>query len=282
MALRNTLEDAASQLRAVDSRPPLLPLFHTFRSTVLEAVLSSGFIDIRSRCPRDPSAAAAYFFYGVPAYVPPRSDSPRGVGTTRLEDTEFPVALGFRPRASGRSCDLYPFDTGAIARGHYGHLFGATNSLDEYVLQGEAGPRRAAELVSHFFGGNAVYLSGRPIPGVRGSQRQCERAIRQIHRLSRGPGGIPDDRARTIEVVARARTPLSEAVCAIVPDLWLQSAADKATFIRKLAAAGASEHTIVLVPYRVFPVNFGPEELVKALVSAARRYLAMQPGGRRR
>jgi hypothetical protein len=101
-----------------------------------------------------------YFFYGGAFYR-------KGLQPTR-NATELPVAFVFHPSILSSVCRLFPFDTGALAMGHFGDWgtrFRGFRKQFELLMNGQLGPAKL--LVQCLYGSNRSYLRGLPSAEIR-------------------------------------------------------------------------------------------------------------------
>jgi hypothetical protein len=97
-----------------------------------------------------------YLFYGGVFYRP--NNLP-----TR-NPTESPIAFVFSPAIIKDLFKIFPFDTGALAAGKYGHWSTRLTPIEIYEALNTTDNKIISKLVYYMFGENDLYLRGRPNP----------------------------------------------------------------------------------------------------------------------
>ena len=254
-----TVANAAAQVGAA---APNLPLAHTTRWNDFEEMLSSNWVDVLSRCPRNGSPTC-YFFYGFPAYILPLRHSHQ-ISVTEAD--EHPVGLIFDHNAASANADVYPFDTGALRKGQYEPYFVRTEILDDFVVETDKAQESAAKLVTIFFGSNSHYATGPGTadPDLRNRYPVVDR-VATLHSAKIKA----DVRRRAIEVMIKGKVAIGPYLRAvIVPGDHFHERRNHVPRLEELHSDGQVE----VIEYPVqYP--FSPESDSAVILREGLRYL---------
>jgi len=191
----------------------MLPLAHTtYWESFLDAMRVNA-LAANSSCPIDKTKQVVYLFYGSPFYVL-QNKEPLSIPT--YQAASRPVGFLFKHEiADNLPADIFPFDTGAYAKGFYGNVLGSPGAvnLNEFRVQSKAGVGPAAQLVTAFYGGkNTDYILGDIAPPAA----LAPATANAVHRLYSSRTLSADTRKRVIEVLFGSDIPLKESLCAMI------------------------------------------------------------------
>jgi hypothetical protein len=245
---------------------PFLPLTHLTRFTTFEDVASTKQLPLNSTGPRA-GEPATYLFYGAPFYRLPH----RAPHELDIDDVdELPVALLIDPaQLVGIRAEVFPFDTGALAKGLYSpHLDPRPGLLDDYVVESRDAANDAARLVELLFGSNARYITGHGSGPSVASVVSCVETVKALQ----GAKLKADVRRRAIEVVA-----LDSVVCSgagmvvIAPQFHL---ARRRRLLPELDPLLSLPETTVIAYADMMP--FSPTSDSRAVLDYAVKWLSQQ------
>ncbi len=245
---------------------PLLPMTHVTRFTSFESVVSSRVLPLNSTCPRR-GQPAAYLFYGAPFYRLPH----KATHELDIDDVdELPIAVLIPPEQMvGLRTEIYPFDTGAYARGLYSpYLSPVPGQLDEFVLESVDAAQDAARLVEMLFGSNFGYITGIG-PGASVARvNPCVESVKTLHRAKLRA----DVRRRAIEVVALDGVEfVADGLVVIGPQYQL---ARRRKLLPDLDALLSTASTTVIHYADMMP--FSPTSDSRAVLDSAVKWLSQQ------
>ena len=138
-----------------------------------------------------------YLFYGRPAY---RTASGQvGYGAK----FSWPVVFVFEPSSLPKPTRVFPFDTGAFAKGLYAEFFDKRQSLHDFSIGSEV--EDAARCVAAFYRSNHEYYINRSTKNPEISETDFYvsgvDALLRSNQIFNGSGPTPrDERATSIEV----------------------------------------------------------------------------------
>lgn len=249
---------------------PILPVAHQTRFATFESFLNGPHLPLNSTCPRN-GRPATYFFYGVPFYrLPHPRKAPYELDVDDVD--EYAVGLLLPPMSmAGIAAEVFPFDTGGLANGHYVPVMDrATIDLDDFVVSTSEACLVAAKLVSLIFGDNLTYVTGRHLPyGSGGSSGN--RQLDQLLALYRAKIKA-DSRRRGIEVIALAEVPWDNTkVVVIGPRYELQRRRGTSKALARLL--DSSETT--LLSYEDM-IPFSPTSDSRVVLDLAIKWLSQQ------
>lgn len=150
------LPDTSHRFRSfVAAGPPALPhlpFVHTGTGKALNEILRARQLCV-SRCEVFSGEHLLYLFYGRPAYRPRNDDR------TSLELWRALITFVINQAAINHIARIFPFDSGAYAKGRYAPYIGAEFRVEEFQLPSEA--TIPQKIVGAFFGTNSDYWEGR-------------------------------------------------------------------------------------------------------------------------
>jgi hypothetical protein len=152
-----------------------------------------------------------YAFVARPAFRLPDGDEKSD------QINRFPFAFVISPALLDKPYHVYPFDTGAAIRGHYGTGVDPEVFLEEYEL--EPTLESALRHIAWAFNDRASYLEGELKPGLSDTLPRWESVGRgwvTIASLSSNEEDRPDERASAIEVAYRKDIELRNSVKLVI------------------------------------------------------------------
>ena len=253
-------DDLRRRIRGAPPREPL-PLVHVTAAWTANEIIRGGRLQAR-HC--EIFGADLVYFFAL------RPDYRCRLGDKKSDQlTRFPVALILDPAAVPTPNHVYPFDTGAAARGFFEGAADPYVRLEDYELD----PDHASVhgLIDWSFGNPAAYYEG-------DLRREARASIQGFESVSKGYVDIAgmgrpradantevDSRATAIEVTASHDVPLLGMIrLAIVPRQFLQG---NTRLIADFAALGAATEVYDWKP------NTTPDGNLHHLQDIARRWL---------
>ena len=154
-----------------------------------------------------------YLFYGRPAY---RAKD----GNNARMEFEWPIIFIFDPDKIARIHNVFPFDTGAYAKGLYSDFFDPKSKIMDFAL--DPSIESARKLVGTFYVSHEEYYCGYTRKNVEIPMRQFE--MQGVFELSRLPGVqdgalgtlVRDERSSAIEVQVSEPITLKDSLLAII------------------------------------------------------------------
>jgi hypothetical protein len=247
---------------------PLLPVAHLTGYRFFEANMSSRALPLNSKCPRL-GRPATYFFYGAPFYRLPH----KATYELDIEEVDdLPVAVLIPPeQMSGIRTEIYPFDTGAWARGLYEGLLPKKDdgaNLDDFVTESADAPTDAARLVELLFGTNLAYIRGTKIASRSADAGDFVHAVKTLHQAKLKA----DIRRRAIEVIALEPVPWpAEGLVVIGPEYQIARRRKGKPELDQLLN---SRTTTVIYYADMYP--FSPTSESRAVLEYAVKWLSQQ------
>lgn len=230
-----------------------LPLAHLTANRWLEAILKAGQLE-----PRDCkifSKQLLYFSYGGVFYRPSAMQTECA--------TELPVALVFAPGVTSAVTRLFPFDSGAAAKG----LFGADWSrklapfASRFSVTTKDALLDARRLIYHLFETNTRYLSGHAAATCKATLAPLpllhDFLVSDLSSLN------VDHRQRTVEGITEVAVALAQHL------LWVGLPEFKTSTILRELYRWTAPNVIPVHTYG-FTKNFNPSEIAARLEDRAK------------
>jgi hypothetical protein len=194
------LETALAKESLPPNLPCALPLAHLTASRWLDAILSNGRLE-----PRPCKVFAKqllYFSYGGVFY--------RTASLQTEAATELPVAFVFSPTVIDVISRLFPFDSGAMHTGRFGHDWSHKLAPFEsrFRVDTALGLQHAQMLLYHLFETNPSYLSG--TPSIASTHKHSPLPLLYEFLNADLSSLKVDHRQRTIEAISDAAVELSK------------------------------------------------------------------------
>ena len=203
-----------------DPTYPILPLTHI--------TTMYGFRSIMTGMTLDPTECEVfkenllYLFYGRPSY---RASQ---IAASEL-NWNLPVGFILKPTAIRSIKRVFPFDSGAFAKGRYGRIFHQDSKIRSFELKPQL--VSAAKYTSAFYSGNAHYYRGKSDAALelgnfdfelQGLSYLAEKSGRQIATDEIGT----DERASAVEIQTAEQLSIKEGLLGlIVPETLLANTA---------------------------------------------------------
>lgn len=208
-----------------------------------------------------------YFFVARAAFRPRRGD----MGSDDL--TRFPVAFVVKPDHLGTPAQVYPFDTGAAAKGVYLNARQSGVFLEDFALQPsmEAVRRMMGWAFTTYDG----YLRSEIASNLETDVPPHEfaaRAYLRIARLAGAGANNPDWRSSAIEVAYDQHVTLkANAVLVVLPEQLLEGDVGGHTVRERLRALGVDYRTYTWTP------GYSPDQHMDDVRRLAEQPLAPAP-----
>lgn len=235
--------------------PKAVPLAHVTAALTAIEIVKSGSFEVRD-CDVF-NAKLAYFFVLRPAYRGKGGDQPSH------QLSRFPVAFILRPEAVPNPRHLYPFDTGAAARGAFANQADSLVPLEDYALS----PNHAAASghIGWAFRTLDAYFRGALRNDIEDGVPFTESVTRgyiDVARMGRENSNEHDKRASAIELAADHDVALNgNLLLAILPKPYIEDGTD---LVANLKAMGADVEGYDWQP------NRAPDEFQKDLMEISR------------
>jgi hypothetical protein len=153
----NNLDSALQALAPPADWPVPLPIVHVTVARWFNSIVDQGRLE-----PRLCSVFGerlVYLFYGGAFY--------RTADTLTKDASELPIAFLFEPNVLAKISRFYPFDTGALASGHFGAPGDRFKPfMSAFQIPG-VDAQTPSRVVHHLFGSNKNYISGSVDPDCR-------------------------------------------------------------------------------------------------------------------
>jgi hypothetical protein len=253
MPRREQNEDFERPLRAKTasyiSNVSNLPLAHVSTVYAAREIVKQGKIKT-SDCPIF-NVPLTYFFVLRPAYLVPHASE-------KSEYLDyFPVAFILRPEAVAHPYHVYPFDTGAGAKGAYKDRANRLVKLEDYEL--EPSHRAARSFIQWAFGDTRGYFEGFLRPDLNHdiiATESVASSYANIAKMGRKGDSKTDVRASTIELTSNSHVDLpSNVLLMIIPSLMLEESGQFGTARDHLISSGTSVLTYDWRP-SLSPIEF--------------------------
>lgn len=242
------LETALAKESLPPNLPYALPLAHLTASRWLDAILGNGRLE-----PRPCKVFAKkllYFSYGGVFY--------RTSSLQTEAATELPVAFVFSPSVMNVVSRLFPFDSGAMHAGRFGHEWSHRLSPFEsrFRVDTKAGSQDAQILLYHLFKTNPSYLSGKPST----TSRHKHMPLPLLYKfLNANLSSLKvDQRQRTIEAISDAAVKLGKNI------LWVGFPRRKTSKVLEKLVRWTSPQVPQFWEYE-FNRNYNPAEIAARL-----------------
>ncbi|HEY0312283.1 MAG TPA: hypothetical protein VGC56_07275 [Allosphingosinicella sp.] len=238
-----------------------LPLVHATAVFTAGEILKAGKLET-SRCDTF-ARQMLYFFALLPLYR-----SPRGADKSH-QLNRFPAVFVLRPEAADPPFHVYPFDTGAAARGFFADQADPLVPLEDYEL--EPTLSAASRHVEWAFGTREAYFDGR----LRGDilkdvplHEGVTRGYVDVARMGRAGSNQHDKRASAVEVAVDHDIDLQgNVLLAILPKQFLEDqAGPNGRVMRRLADLGIPFETYDWQP------NTTPDQFQDVIATIAREW----------
>lgn len=256
----------SSAIVGVTPAMPLLPMTHVTSYATFEDAIRRRVLPLNSTCPRR-GRPATYLFYGAPFYRLPK----RVPHELDIDDVDkLPIAVLIpSSQMTGVRAEIFPFDTGAWARGLYApHLTPIAGSLDEFATESVEAPTDAAKLVRLLFNTNHSYITGRNLRAPLDSDNSAVKSVKAVHQAKLQA----DVRRRGIEIVALEEVGwLADGLVVIGPRFQLAS---RRKLLPELDALLGSPATTVLHYSDMMP--FSPTSDSRAVLDHAVAWLLQE------
>lgn len=150
----NTLNAIVKRLDIPTSTlPHLLPIAHSSIAKNFSTIVNNG--ELKPMPCNVFSQDLLYFFYGGVFY---RSKT----GTTK-DKLQMPIAFVFSPKILEKVLCLFPFDTGAVAKNHFGKNWSTElSAFEKFKIDTNGDSNIASKIVYHAFENNKNYLISKP------------------------------------------------------------------------------------------------------------------------
>jgi hypothetical protein len=233
---------------------PFLPVVHTTDWMVFRNLMEVDPVLKNEACPVF-NEDLLYLFYGRPCYRMHADVEPTSLSAF------FLISIVFEAASIGALHRMFPFDTGAFARGLYrSGLHPKIQALDFQL-----GPtlQAAAQAVGTFFGTNKRYFNGKVRDDLLFGGRDVE--VQSFLAIARTPGRTAmDDRRSTIEIQLSRSIDIRRANVAavILPEELLDDPFTEQFIVRDLQA----------VPLGYYCPHARPAEDVRAIMIEAKRF----------
>jgi len=239
--------------------PGLLPLAHVSSVGGFDSILASGKLvprhcDLLQR-------SCVFLSYGAVHFRP----ASRQVIAQRPPPPELPIVFLFQPSLLSSVDRCYPFDTGALLSGRFGHdetgkewraTFTPIDERCAVLVKDGHGPW---SLVQRLYESNERYLDGNAVP--RGSETGVLGELLRLLRADLRVAGI-DQRQQTIECIASSELLLDAKLCWVgLPEGDLE-----ADCYELLDRIDSSTRSAEVYAYPLRPRNLDPKALT-ALVA---------------
>ena len=218
----------------------LMPLTHITTGITAQDIIELGRIEPTNDTVFD--VPVAYFFYGRPAYR--ISD-----GNTVRAEVFCPYCFIFSAALIRKASAIYAFDTGALAKSMYQHIFSNQMQIADFSLEQDV--TRPNRLISRVFTSMKNYFNGdlNAIGAPDELAKAHEFHARAYLQLLKDPTRNElDDRICTIEVVLSGSVPLAGHLQAIIVPHTLWDDKNHAPWLASLSDDG-----VRVVPYMFVP-----------------------------
>jgi hypothetical protein len=220
----------------------LMPLTHITTGILAQDIIEAGSIEPKSDRVFD--TPVAYFFYGRPAYRIP------DVNTIRAE-VFCPYCFIFSSSLIQKSSAIHAFDTGALAKRMYQHIFSDQMAVADFSMETDSS--RPNKLISKVFCSLLNYFNGdlSVVAAAEELAKPHEFHARAYLQLLKDPTRNElDDRICTIEVILAETVPLAGYLEAIVVPHTLWDHNNQAPWLITLNNNGVATVPYLFVPGR--------------------------------